>query len=607
MRNFWDPIGPGKYQPYSATIGGVDAPTYATGVAANGGNDLQVVGYFTRLINGISVNHGFLKTTGSISISMELTDPNASATGFTQPNAVNENGDIVGTYYVNNGSTQGTLGFLRTGNGAWSDLSDPNGRFGTTVPLGINNAGKIVGYYTGFDNHTHGFIYDHGSWTTVSSPSGSDTYLTGINNKGLEVGYWNSGLGSFSTGFIYNGVGFTDITDYGGKVFTTQFNSINDAGQVAGTWGKEGVEALRGFVMTMSPNPAPPAGTTAYMLLNQGYNYEIYDLGGNAIKAAYSVDQIDSGWTFAGTGHFGKNHFDTIFRDGAGNFLDVNFADNNVIAYHNIGKVGLDWKTGGFGNFNGDSYTDMMLRNAATGGLEAYNIADNTIIGAAFMGTVGLDWKITGFGDFYNHGHDDMIMRNANSGGLYAYDISGNRINSANYMGIVGTDWQTLGFGNFSGRGGNGDMIMQNTKTGGLEVYDINHGQITGAAFMGAVGLDWKFAGIAPVHGAGESDLVLRNVTTGMFEVYDISHNALVGAAPLGAIGSDWDFDALATDLNLFSGAGGSSGAAVSSQSVNLLTQAMSSFDASGSSGDLGAVAPQETSQQPVLTTPQHG
>jgi hypothetical protein len=356
-------------------------------------------------------------------------------------------------------------------------------------------------------------------------------------------------------------------------------------------------------------NPVPNLSTTADMILRQSStgNFEIYNLGNNAIQAAYPLGAVGLDWQFAGVGNFNGDTTDMLLRNSTtGGFEVYDVSYNNITTAAFMGTVGLDWKTGGFGDFNGDGYTDMMLRNANTGGLEAYNIAHNAIIGAAFMGTVGLDWKIAGFGDFYNHGHDDMIMRNANSGGLYAYDISGNRINSASYMGVVGTNWQTLGFGNFSGRGGNGDMVMRNTNTGGLEVYDINHGQITGAAFMGTVGLDWQFAGIAPVHGANESDLVLRNATTGQFEVYDIQNNALVGAAPLGAVGTDWQVDALTPNPAAFSGAGGAGGSSLSSQSVNLLTQAMSSFGASGSSGDLGAVAPQETSQQTVLTTPQH-
>jgi hypothetical protein len=79
-------------------------------------------------------------------------------------------------------------------------------------------------------------------------------------------------------------------------------------------------------------------------------------------------------------------------------------------------------------------------------------------------------------------------------------------------------------------------------------VYDVNNNQLTGAAFIGTVGLDWQFAGIGPVHGAGESDLVLRNKGSGAFEVYDIANNQLTGAAPLGAVGSDWQLGGFAVD-----------------------------------------------------------
>ena len=76
-------------------------------------------------------------------------------------------------------------------------------------------------------------------------------------------------------------------------------------------------------------------------------------------------------------------------------------------------------------------------------------------------------------------------------------------------------------------------------------------------AFFGTVGLDWQFAGIGPVHGAGDSDLVLRNVNIGQFEVYDIANNQLTGAAPLGAVGLDWQLGGFAA--NSPTGAMGSS------------------------------------------------
>ena len=79
---------------------------------------------------------------------------------------------------------------------------------------------------------------------------------------------------------------------------------------------------------------------------------------------------------------------------------------------------------------------------------------------------------------------------------------------------------------------------------------------------------------------------MLRNVNSGAFEVYDITNNQLTGAALLGAVGTDWQLGGFAADPPT-----GSMGSADGSNSQ--LVQAMAGFGA-------------ETSQQPLLTTPQH-
>src|SRR5256886_7874391 len=193
-----------------------------------------------------------------------------------------------------------------------------------------------------------------------------------------------------------------------------------------------------------------------------------------------------------------------------------------------------------------------------------------------------------------------MLLRTSNTGGLEVYDIANNQLTGAAFIGNVGVDWQFSGVGNFSGVPGETDLLLRNSNTGGLEVYDINNNQLTGAAFIGTVGLDWQFAGIAPANGAGTSDLVLRNVNTGAFEVYDIANNQITGAAPLGSVGLDWQLGGFAADPP--SGSMGNSG------STSQLVQAMAGFGGGSGVGEGLNTAPlgADTSQQPLLTTPQH-
>jgi len=142
-------------------------------------------------------------------------------------------------------------------------------------------------------------------------------------------------------------------------------------------------------------------------------------------------------------------------------------------------------------------------------------------------------------------------------------------------------------------------MVLRNTNTGAFEVYDISHNAITNAAPMGTVGTEWTVAGFGNFSGnPGETDMVLRNTTTGAFEVYDIANNMITSAASLGSVGLDWQVGGFAAEPP--TGSMGSSG------STSQLVQAMAGFGGAGADSlnivPLGA----DTSQQTLLTTPQH-
>src|SRR6516165_6199232 len=144
--------------------------------------------------------------------------------------------------------------------------------------------------------------------------------------------------------------------------------------------------------------------------------------------------------------------------------------------------------------------------------------------------------------------------------------------------------------------------ILRNSNSGGLEVYDIANNQLTGAAFIGNVGVEWQFSGVGNFSSVpGETDLLLRNVNTGGLEVYNINNNQLTGAAPLGSVGLDWQLGGFAADPPT-----GSMGSADGSTSQ--LVQAMAGFGGgSGAANSLNTVPlGVDTSQQPLLTTPQH-
>jgi hypothetical protein len=354
-------------------------------------------------------------------------------------------------------------------------------------------------------------------------------------------------------------------------------------------------------------NPNPPASVSANMVLRQTGNgqYQIYNLGNNSTLASYWLGQVGIDWGFVTLGGFNDgNTSDMLLRNStSGAFRVYNVApnDNNITGSALLGTVGLNWQVGGFGNFSSLGETDMILRDSNSGGFQVYDIKNNQITSSAFMGTVGLNWQFSGIGNFSGRGTSDMLLRDANTGELQAYDINSNQITGSAFIGTVGVDWQFSGVGNFSSVPGESDLLLRNSSTGGLQVYNINTNQLTGTAFIGTVGVDWEFAGVAPVSAPGASDLVLRNDTTGQFQVYNIANNQITGSAPLGTVGREWQLGGFAA-----SSPTGSTGNSDASNS--LLVQAMASFGASSGAADglNSGLVNVDTSQQTLLTTPQH-
>jgi probable HAF family extracellular repeat protein len=602
--------------------------TQAFGINASG----QVVGAYSDGIGGGT--HGFLYSGGTYTT---LDDPDAGPTGVTIAQGINDAGRIVGFTIDQSGRE---AGFIAAG-ATYTLINSPGGN---RIRLhGISNLNEMVGEYTDNGGITHGFVemadlflfatlVEGTIWSGINAggtqlvgqfQDNTGTHLAlydglpqhvyvlfdhnpiaangiianGINDAGQAVGYYFD-ASSQAHGFIFDTRGGTFTTiDVGAH--GTYLTGINDAGQIVGYYA-DSSNQIHGFIRTTAPNPAPSGGTTAAMVL-RGANssaaiagqYEIYDIGNNAILAGYLLGQVGTDYRFAGLGRFfDGDTVDMMLRSGStGAFEIYDISNNNITNAAALGTVGLNWQVGGFADFNSDGMTDLMLRNSGTGAFQVYNISNNSIINSASVGTVGLDWQVGGFGNFSSLGESDMILRNTNTGGLEVYNISNNQLTTAAFVGTVGLDWQIIGVGNFSSIPGESDLMMRNKNTGGLEVYDIANNQITGAAFLGTVGLDWQFAGIAPVHAPGASDLVLRNVNTGAFEVYDIANNQLTGAAPLGSVGLDWQLGGFAVDPP-------------TDDSSGQLVQAMASFGGGAADDSNSVFLGNDASQQSFLTTP---
>jgi probable HAF family extracellular repeat protein len=166
----------------------------ASQTVATGVNDLgQIVGYY---ITGSTFN-GFEDVGGTLTA---LAPPGAT---FTQIFGINNAGQISGTY--GGGDCSGICGFVYRA-GTFTQIQAP-GAISTNV-YGISNAGVVVGQYT-TNSETHGFAYSGGVFTNVDAPECDEgtTIVMGANRSGELVGNCtktvpNTFGGAITMGFI---------------------------------------------------------------------------------------------------------------------------------------------------------------------------------------------------------------------------------------------------------------------------------------------------------------------------------------------------------------------------------------------------------------------
>jgi probable HAF family extracellular repeat protein len=87
----------------------------------------------------------------------------------------------------------------------------------STAALDINNQGQVVGFYTDASGTYHGYLYQHGRFTTIDPPGAANVsaFATsaplGINNRGQVVGQYVDPANVLH-GYLWQpGRGFTTI------------------------------------------------------------------------------------------------------------------------------------------------------------------------------------------------------------------------------------------------------------------------------------------------------------------------------------------------------------------------------------------------------------
>ncbi len=160
-------------------------------------------------VDANAVRHGFVRTVANGTVTFttfNVTGAGTSATQGTIPMSINTAGDITG-FYVD--ANQTFHGFVRAANGTISAPIDaPGAGTGTsnsgfsfmgTLPVGFDSAGDIAGIFTDASSVFHGFVYTAAS----NTPAFTTFEVTGAGTAGLFPGTLSASINSTGdiTGF----------------------------------------------------------------------------------------------------------------------------------------------------------------------------------------------------------------------------------------------------------------------------------------------------------------------------------------------------------------------------------------------------------------------
>jgi probable HAF family extracellular repeat protein len=150
---------------------------------------------------------------------------------FSEALDINDRGDIVGTYFDEQGNQHGFL----LSNNVLTNIDFPDSV--ASMAFAINASGVIVGAFTDAADALHGFVLRDGVFTQIDVPGAGATEADKINDAGDIVGSWGADINE-GHGFLLTREGnFISIDAPKAQPASTSVFGINDRGQIVGGYG----------------------------------------------------------------------------------------------------------------------------------------------------------------------------------------------------------------------------------------------------------------------------------------------------------------------------------------------------------------------------------
>jgi hypothetical protein len=188
------------------------------------------------------------------------------------------------------------------------------------------------------------------------------------------------------------------------------------------------------------------------------------------------------------------------------------------------------WDVAGFGDFNADGKSDLLVQNAQTGQLNLWAMDGIQRIDEVQLLPTGTPWRVAETGDFNGDGQTDILWRHPITGGVYVWLMDGPNMISGAYLNPNQVDlrWRIAGTADMNGDG-RIDIVWQNNLTGELVVWHMTGLVATDMRYVspGAVALVWRLSTVADMNLDGHADLVFQNTSSGHMYVWYMNKSQL--------------------------------------------------------------------------------
>ena len=199
-------------------------------------------------------------------------------------------------------------------------------------------------------------------------------------------------------------------------------------------------------------------------------------------------------------------------------------------------------------DFNGDSNSDILLRNAVTGQNVIWLMNGTTMSSSGYLNSVAAPWNIAANGDFDGDGKADILWRDPVSGNDAIWFMNGTAQTSGGYTLTVAAPWNIIGAADFDGDG-KADLLWRDATSGANAVWLMNGLTQRSGASLSGIAAPWALAALADFNGDGKADLLWRNGSTGQNALWLMNGTAQAGAALIPGVSAPWsivgtgDFD----------------------------------------------------------------